>query len=178
MGVINGESSIGIHPENDDIIWVGGHYTYGTAALHYTTNGGNRWVDVIDSVLQRSDVYHGGVDVVQIEILTDSTTYISFGNSQLLKTNQGITDWENLVKKQSSTNYVAQFSVNPKNSDQIIASFGPPLHVWITKDGGGSWKKITENEFETSVNPIEVDWERRLVFGFSKNQGIYKWSFE
>ena len=136
-----------------DQIWVGSN----DGLIHLTLNGGKNWKNVTPKKLLKG----GRVDSVEPSIHDPSTAYVSVLRYQLgdwspyiyKTTNYGDT-WELIVQGIPDDFPVRVVREDPINKDLLFA--GTEFGIFVTIDGGNSWKSFQKNLPITPITDIKI----------------------
>ena len=136
-----------------DQIWVGSN----DGLIHLTLDGGKNWKNVTPKKLLKG----GRVDSVEPSIHDPSTAYVSVLRYQLgdwspyiyKTTNYGDT-WELIVQGIPDDFPVRVVREDPINKDLLFA--GTEFGIFVTIDGGNSWKSFQKNLPITPITDIKI----------------------
>ncbi len=155
-------SDIAIHPDNNNIWYV----TAGSGGVWKTTNSGTTWKPIFDN----QKVYSMGC--VTIDPNNPHTIWVGsgenvggrhvgFGDGVYVSYDDG-QSWKNMGLEKSM--HISKIIVHPKNSDIVwVASQGPlwskggDRGLFLTTDGGKTWKKTLGDNEWTGVTDIVID---------------------
>lgn len=187
-------ADIAVNPNNHSEYYV----AIASGGVFKTTNSGNTYDPIFDGEGSYS------IGCVTIDPNQDQTVWVGTGenNNQrsvaygdgVYKSVDGGKSWKNMGLKNSE--HIAKIIVHPNNSDIVwIAAYGPlwseggDRGVYITKDGGETWKKQLDIDEHTGISDLVIDPEnpdilyaaahqrRRHVFtyiGGGPSSAIYK----
>lgn len=155
-------ADIDIHPNNDNIWYV----AVGSGGVWKTSNAGVTWTPVFD----KEDSYSIGCITVDpsnphtIWVGTGENVggrHVGFGNGVYRSDDDGVS-WKNLGLKE--TQHISEIIVHPENSDKIwVAAQGPlwskggERGLYLSEDGGKTWKKTLGDEEWTGVTDLIID---------------------
>ena len=145
--------SIGWHPTNDDIMYVGS----AGGGLWKTTNGGSSWspkTDEIDAM---------GISAILVDPITPNTVYIGTGDCDgsdnysigVLKSTDGGNTWNNtgLNWNSTTTRLIYNMVFDPDNSNIILLASNDG--IYRTTNGGTSWSQVQGGSFrDIDLNPL------------------------
>ncbi len=140
-----------------------------------TTDGGNEWKPVSDSVFKSSSV--GAItiapsdkNVVYVGMgEADMRSNISFGDGMYKSVNGG-ENWTKIGLEKADA--IANIEVHPNNADIIFAAaMGNPFHsnpergVYRSKDGGKTWQLVLSKDDSTGAICVRIDQNNpRVVY--------------
>ena len=144
--------SIGWHPTDDDIIYVGS----AGGGLWKTTNGGTSWSPKTD------DIDAMGISAILVDPNNSNTIYIATGDCDgsdnysigVLKSTDGGDTWNTtgLNWSTSSTRKIYNMVFDPNNSDIIILASN--IGIYRTLNSGTSWTQEISGSFrDIDINP-------------------------
>jgi len=155
-------ADIDIHPVNDNIWYV----AVGSGGVWKTSNAGVTWKPIFDSQESYS------IGCITVDPSNPHTVWVGsgenvggrhvgFGDGIYRSDDDGAT-WKNLGLKE--TQHISEIIVHPDNSDIVwVAAQGPlwskggERGLFITKDGGKTWKKTLGDEEWTGVTDLVID---------------------
>ncbi len=166
IGRIN---SIGIHPTNNNIIFIGA----AGGGLWKTTNGGTSWTTSTDAIGAL------GVSGIAITPSTPNTMYIATGDGDasdnysvgVLKSTDGGTVWNTtgLNWTSSQGRVIRRLILDPNDENTLLAATSNG--IYRTTDAGSTWvQEQTGNFYDLEANPDATT----NIFYASTNDGIYK----
>lgn len=155
-------ADIAIHPENDNVWYV----AVGSGGVWKTKNAGVTWKPIFDN----ESVYSIGcvsIDTNNPSIIWVGTgenvggRHVGFGDG-IYKSEDGGNSWKNMGLKASE--HISKIIIHPDNSDIVwVAAQGPLWRkggergLFMTTDGGLTWKKTLGDEEWTGVTDIAID---------------------
>ena len=145
--------SIGWHPTNDDILYVGS----AGGGLWKSTNGGSSWsakTDYIDAI---------GISAILVDPNTPNTVYIGTGDCDgsdnysigVLKSTDGGDTWNNtgLSWGSSTTRLIYNMVFDPDNSNIILLASNDG--IYRTTNAGTTWTQVESGSFrDIDINPL------------------------
>ena len=185
---------IEVHPDHPSTIWVG----HASGGVFKSVNNGTTWEAVFDDQVSIS------IGDIAIAPSNPSIVYVGTGEQNnrqssswgygMYKTMDGGKTWLHLGLK--DTHHIGRVQVHPADPDIVwVAAVG---HLWgpneergvfMSTDGGATWRKTLYINENTGVIDLAVDWEspnilyaaayqrQRTGFGFNgggPHGGIYK----
>ena len=155
-------NTIALHPENENIIFVG----FSQGGVWRTTDGGANWMPIFDDQLWPS------IADIAIDPSDPETVYVATGDLNisgypligdgLYKSTNGGDTWENIGLEASRV--LAEVVVHPTNPDILyVASMGIPFErdnnrgLYRTTDGGTNWEQILFISDSTGIIEIQMD---------------------
>ena len=155
-------ADIAIHPEDENVWYV----AVGSGGIWKTVNSGTTWSPLFDS----QKVYSTGSVTIDpnnphtIWVGTGENVggrHLSFGDGVYRSTDDGAS-WTNMGLKNSE--HISKIIVHPDNSDKIwVAAQGPlwkkggERGLYLSTDGGKTWKRTLGNDEWTGVTDIVID---------------------
>lgn len=140
-----------------------------------TTDGGNEWQSISDSVFKSSSV--GAITVAPSDPNVvyvgmgeaDMRSNISFGDGMYKSVNAG-KSWTKIGLEKADA--IGNIEVHPTNSDIVFAAaMGNPFHtnlergVYRTKDGGKTWQLVLSKDESTGAMCVRIDQNNpRIVY--------------
>ncbi len=149
-------------PGDPNVVYV----ATGSGGIFKTTNGGVSWTPIFDRQTSMSvgdiALEPGNPDVIWVGTGESNVrNSVSFGDG-VYKSTDGGRNWKYLGLK--DTNTISKIVINPKNPDiAYVAAIG---HAWgpneergvfMTTDGGASWKKTLYIDNQHGASDIEID---------------------
>lgn len=155
-------ADIAIHP-TDDSVW---YVAVGSGGVWKTVNNGTTWTPIFDDQGSYSignvELDPSHPDIVWVGTGEDvGGRHVGFGDG-IYRSADGGKSWTNMGLKESQ--HISTIRVHPTNSDVVwVAAQGPlwtsggERGLYMTEDGGASWKKTLGDDQWVSVTDIEVD---------------------
>ncbi|WP_310381578.1 VPS10 domain-containing protein [Flavobacterium sp.] len=140
-----------------------------------TTDGGNEWKPISDSVFKSSSV--GAITVAPSDPNVvyvgmgeaDMRSNISFGDGMYKSVNAG-KSWSKIGLEKADA--IGNIEVHPTNSDIVFAAaMGNPFHtnpergIYRSKDGGKTWQLVLSKDESTGAMCVRIDQNNpRIVY--------------
>ena len=149
-------------PGNPKIVFVGS----ASGGVWKTINGGITWEPVFDSqpVASIGDVAlePGNPDVIYVGTGESNVrNSVSIGNG-VYKSTDGGRSWQHLGLEE--TEHISRIVIHPRNPDILFVgalghafSPNPDRGVFMTTDGGKTWKKVLYTDEEHGVSDLDID---------------------
>lgn len=155
-------ADMAMHPDNPFVYYV----AVASGGVWKTTNNGTTFNPIFDSQASYS------IGCVTIDPSQPSTVWVgtgennnqrsvAYGDGIYKSTNDG-GSWKNMGLKNSE--HIAKIIVHPDNSDVVYAASMGPLWkeggdrgVYLTKDGGQTWKNILSIDKHTGASDLVMD---------------------
>jgi photosystem II stability/assembly factor-like uncharacterized protein len=187
-------SDIAINPENQSIWYVAA----GSGSVWKTVNAGTTWTTIFDDQPSYSigciTIDPNNPDIIWIGTGENvSGRHVGWGDGVYKSLNGGKT-WSNMGLKESE--HISKILVNPDDSNIVYVAAEGPLWsaggergLYISEDGGKTWKISLEISKDTGVTDVEMDptdlnilyaaaYQRRrsvaAFMGGGPESGIYK----
>jgi photosystem II stability/assembly factor-like uncharacterized protein len=161
-------ADIAIHPEDENCWYV----AVGSGGVWKTENSGVTWAPLFDNESSYS------IGCVTIDPGNPHTIWVGTGENVggrhvgfgdgVYKSTDGGKSWKNMGLQQSE--HISRIVVHPDNSDVVFVAAQGPLWseggergLYMTTDGGASWKKVLGDDQWTGVtdvvlDPVDPDW--------------------
>ena len=155
-------NTIAIHPQNENIIYVG----FSTGGVWKTTDGGSNWTPIFDQQTSLS------IGDIALDPLNPDRVYVGTGDPNitgypwigdgLWKSEDGGQNWQYLGLEEASI--VSRIVIHPQNPGIIyVATMGLPfernLHrgVYRSTDGGQTWYQVLFISDQAGVTDLQMD---------------------
>ncbi len=178
--------SIAIHPENPDIVYIGGDIE----GIFKTTNGGQTWQNVNGNLVKdysTPDVYWVQEIVFDPSDQSYQTLY-SCTTIGLFRTTNGGDTWEMVFPKSPETeedfSNISFLTVDPGNSNKLWMGSGTSYanedgngKIYKSEDKGATWEEMQVASGSGVIHGIFIDpqspAENRTIY-VSSSDGLYK----
>ena len=157
-----------ISPNNPNVL------VLGTNRVLKTTNRGDSWTAISNT--------GGGLPLVTVAIAEGSDDIIWFGTqasqqskSQIVKTENGGTNYTNVTAANLPDRYVTDIEFDPSNNRTVYltySGYGTP-HVFKSTDAGANWTNITNNLPDVPVNTAQVHPQQANTIFLGTDVGVF-----
>ncbi|MGH7598920.1 MAG: PKD domain-containing protein [bacterium] len=146
----------------------------GTNRLLKTTNQGDSWTAISST--------GGGAPIVAVAIAEGSDNIIWLatrapqqGKAQIVKTENGGTNYTNVTGANLPDRFVTDIEFDPSNNRTVYltySGYGTP-HVFKSTNAGGNWTDITNNLPDVPVNCAQVHPQQPNVIFIGTDIGVF-----
>jgi photosystem II stability/assembly factor-like uncharacterized protein len=164
-----------LDPNNPAIIYYGGN------VLNKSTDRGDTWTRISPPSVDltgtfepgREDpiyVNYGTITTISVSKTASDTIYLGTDTGRVWKTEDGGATWVRFVDKGLPERWVTRVAVDPADSKTAWATFSgfrngeDAAHVFLTTDGGETWRNVSGNLPNAPVNDVVIDKVRDTVY--------------
>ena len=187
-------ADIAVDPTNRSVWYV----AVGSGGLWKTTNAGTTWTPIFDDQPSYSigsvALDPSNPDVVWVGTGENvSGRHVAWGSGVYVSRNGGTT-WQNVGL--TSSEHIGKILIHPEDGDRVLVaaegslwSEGGERGVYLTRDGGATWRRVLDVDENTGATDLEFDpsnpevvyaatyQRRRHIWGLmsgGEGSGIYK----
>lgn len=162
--------------------------------IHRSTDKGASWqpispdLGMLDPGTEMNPLYAGHYGVVQAIGLNQAvpdTIWAGTDNSHLYRTTDGGTLWTEIVSDALPQHWITHIQVHPNNPDIAYVTYSGyrsgdnKSYIFLTKDGGATWKDVTSNLPKAPLNDVILVGKRLYVASdvgvFTKTVKAKRW---
>jgi photosystem II stability/assembly factor-like uncharacterized protein len=164
-----------LDPNNPAIVYYGGN------VMNKSTDRGDTWTRISPPEVDltgtfepgREDpiyVNYGTITTISVSKTAPDTIYLGTDTGRLWKTEDGGATWVEFVDKGLPKRWVTRVAVDPEDSTTAWATFSgfrngeDAANVYVTSDGGETWRNVSGNLPNAPVNDIVIDRNRGTVY--------------
>ncbi|HVY67471.1 MAG TPA: hypothetical protein VHA30_01050 [Patescibacteria group bacterium] len=144
-------------PANRQVVFAGSY----TGGLYRSDDAGASWSNVLSKIY----VYDFAISPTDSQTIYAAGFYADHG--RVLKTTDGGASWNQIYNEESATNPVRALTLNPADSNQLIAGLASGSLV-KSSDGGQSWQLL--QNFKDQIN--RIFWRGADIYVLLKTQGL------
>jgi photosystem II stability/assembly factor-like uncharacterized protein len=122
----------------------------------------------------------GTITAVSVSETEPETIYVGTDTGRLWKTENLGATWTEFVGEGLPQRWVTRVAIDPDDEDTVYATFSgfrngeDAAHVYRTRNGGRTWRNISENLPNAPVNDVVLDSDRRRNIYVGTDVGVFE----